>query len=108
MFSIPLIARGEKPSIGVRTAAASGLGMTLLYVVLSIFPIVDVKNSALFTAKVIVLILGIDAAGAWYFRRASKNSRRAYRSGENRIAPSFSKAAVGQVFRSLHFRHSLR
>jgi hypothetical protein len=46
--------------------------MTLLYVVLSIFPIVDVKNPALFTAKVIVLILGINTAGAWYFRRASK------------------------------------
>jgi amino acid transporter len=72
MFSIPLIARGEKPSLGVRAASASGLGMTLLYVLLSIFPIVDVKNSALFTAKVILLILGINAAGAWYFRRASK------------------------------------
>ncbi len=75
MFSIPLIARGEKPSIGVRTAAASGLGMTLLYVVLSIFPIVDVKNPALFTAKVIVLIVGINAAGGWYFRRASKSRK---------------------------------
>ena len=72
MFSIPLIARGEKPSVKVRVAAAFGLGMTLLYVVLSIFPIVDVKNSALFAAKTIVLILGINAAGAWYFQRASK------------------------------------
>jgi hypothetical protein len=36
------------------------------------FPIVDVKNSALFAAKTIVLILGINVAGAWYFRRASK------------------------------------
>ncbi len=69
MFGIPLIARGEKPPVTVRIAALSGFAMTLLYVVFSVFPIVDVKSSASFTAKVIILILGINSAGAWYFRR---------------------------------------
>ena len=69
MFSIPLIARGENAPLTVRAAAISGFGMTLLYVVFSVFPIVDVKSSASFTAKVILLIFGINAAGAWYFRR---------------------------------------
>jgi amino acid transporter len=41
MFAIPLMARGEQPTWGVRTAALSGFLMTLLYVVLSIFPIID-------------------------------------------------------------------
>jgi hypothetical protein len=41
-------------------------------VVLSIFPIVDVKSSASFIAKVIFVILGINAAGEWYFRQATR------------------------------------
>jgi amino acid transporter len=72
MFSIPLVARGEKPAWSVRAAAAAGLAMTFLYAILSIFPIIDVKNAASFTAKVIGLIIGINALGAWYFYRVSK------------------------------------
>lgn len=75
MFAIPLIAPGEKPSLGVRVAALSGLGMTLLFAVLSIFPIIDVKDPASFTLKVVVLIAGINVAGAWYFHRASRRRR---------------------------------
>jgi glutamate:GABA antiporter len=52
MFAIPLIGlRGveRKPSLFLRVAAASGFAVTLLYVVLSIFPIVDV-GAGLFVA----------------------------------------------------------
>jgi hypothetical protein len=49
--------------------------MTLLYVVLSIFPVIDVKNAASFTAKVGGVVAGINAAGAWYFWRASKRRK---------------------------------
>jgi len=45
--------------------------MTALYVIMSIFPIVDVRNPASFTTKVILLILGVNAAGAWHFRRVT-------------------------------------
>ena len=72
MFGIPLAGRGERPPAGVRIAAASGFLMTLMYVVLSVFPIVDVKNPISFTAKVIILIAGFNAAGGWYFRYATK------------------------------------
>ena len=75
MFAIPLVARGERPPWGVQVAAASGFLMTLLYAVLSIFPIVDVKNAASFTAKVSGVVIGINAAGAWYFWRASKRRK---------------------------------
>jgi len=44
MFAIPLAAAGEKPSLFLRTAALSGFLMTLLNVVLSLFPIIDVPN----------------------------------------------------------------
>jgi amino acid transporter len=70
MFAIPLVAPGEKPPRGVQIAAASGFAMTLLYVVLSIFPIIDVQDAASFTAKVSGVVTGINAAGALYFWRA--------------------------------------
>jgi glutamate:GABA antiporter len=72
MFAIPLIGPGEKPPASVRIAAVSGFGMTLLFVLLSIFPIIDVQDAAVFTLKISGVVIGINAAGAWYFRRASK------------------------------------
>src|SRR5580692_8581829 len=44
MFTLPFMLNGVP--IGVRIASASGFLMTLLYVMLSIFPIVDVGSSA--------------------------------------------------------------
>ncbi|HTD43429.1 MAG TPA: APC family permease [Bryobacteraceae bacterium] len=75
MFAIPLVARGEKPPGGVRLAAASGFAMTLLYTVLSIFPIVDVQNAASFTMKVSGVVIAINVAGALYFWHAKKQRR---------------------------------
>jgi hypothetical protein len=40
--------------------------------VLSIFPIVGTVNPASFTAKVILVVGGLNGVGAWYFRRANK------------------------------------
>jgi len=70
MFAIPLIARGEKPSLGVRVAACSGFAMTLLYVLLSVFPIISVQSPWLFTAKIIGLVIALQLAGALYYWRA--------------------------------------
>ncbi len=68
MFAIPLLARGEKPSWGVRVAAVAGFLMTLLFVMLSVFPIVRVENAGLFAAKLIAVIGGLQCAGALYYR----------------------------------------
>ena len=70
MFAIPLAARGEKPPLGVRVAALCGFSMTLLYVVLAMFPVVDVQNPASFAAKVGGAVAAVNALGAWYFSRA--------------------------------------
>ena len=75
MFAIPLIARGEKPGWGLRFAAVSGFVMTLLYAVLSIFPIIDVQNAASFTMKVSGVVIGINVAGVMYFRHAKKRKQ---------------------------------
>lgn len=75
MFGIPLFAPGEKPSFTVRIAAASGFAMTLAYAVLSIFPVVEVKSPWGFTGKAVLLILGINAVGAMYFRYATRRRK---------------------------------
>ena len=67
-----LVAKGEGPPWGVRVAAVSGLAMTILYAVLSIFPIIAVRNTASFTTKVSGVVIAINAAGALYYWRASK------------------------------------
>jgi glutamate:GABA antiporter len=57
LFAIPLVSR--EASIGVKIASASGLVMTLLYIVLSIFPIIEVGSRFWFTAKISgVVIVG--------------------------------------------------
>ena len=75
MFAIPLVARGEKPAWGVRAAAASGFLMTLLYVVLSTVPIIDVNNAAVFTAKVSAVVIGSNLIGATFFWNARRRRR---------------------------------
>jgi hypothetical protein len=72
MFAIPLVARGEKPSWGVRLAALSGFLMTLLFVVLSVFPIIDVQNPWLFTAKIAGTVLVLQSLGAAFYWRATR------------------------------------
>ncbi len=72
MFAIPLVARGERPSWGVRLAAACGLLMTLLFVVLSVVPIVQVESRGLFAGKLIAVIGGLQCAGALYYWRARR------------------------------------
>jgi amino acid transporter len=74
MFAIPLIGlRGVEPtpSLWLRIAAASGFLVTLLYVVLSIFPIVDVASWLSFAAKIssVVVLLNLVGAGLFYAAR---------------------------------------
>ena len=73
MFAIPLAARGEKPSWSVRLAALSGGAMTLLFVALSVFPIVDEQNPGVFTIKMVAVIAGLECAGVLFYRRAARS-----------------------------------
>jgi amino acid transporter len=70
MFAIPLAAPGRKPPWPVRLAALSGFTMTLLYVVLSVFPIIEVKDGASFGLKIGAVVLGSNVLGALFFWRA--------------------------------------
>ena len=81
LFAIPIFARREsKLRSGpiLKVAAASGLALTLLFVALSIFPIVDVVNPVRYAAKTIAVLLGANCVALALFygqrRRNSKDS----------------------------------
>jgi len=70
LFAIPLFAANrlsERPKLWLRGAAAAGLATSILYSVLSIFPIIDVPDWRLFTAKVVTVLVGANAVGLGIF-----------------------------------------
>jgi amino acid transporter len=80
MFAIPLFglrALQPAPPWWLRIAAASGFLMTLLYVSLSIFPIITVKNDFAFTLKITAVIVAANIVGAGIFVAARAKRRRA-------------------------------
>jgi len=67
LFAIPILGLRTAPPLWLRVVACSGFLMTLLYVVLSIFPIVPVINQVSFTAKIVLVILVCNGVGAVIF-----------------------------------------
>jgi len=71
MFAIPLA--GREASIGVKASAVSAMLMTLLFISLSIVPIVQVESRLLFALKISSLVVALNAIGAAIF--LAKRSR---------------------------------
>jgi amino acid transporter len=70
MFAIPLVGlRNVEPRTPawLRLAASSGFLMTLLYVVLSIFPIIPVGSRISFTSKIVGMVVLANIAGCSIF-----------------------------------------
>jgi glutamate:GABA antiporter len=66
LFAIPLVGGGrlsERPPVWLRAASLVGLTVTLLYSVLSIFPIIEVASWQVFTAKILTVLLAANLAG---------------------------------------------
>ncbi len=81
MFMIPLFAAdrlSERPKLWLRGAAVAGLATSILYSVMSIFPIIDVPDWRLFTAKVVAVLVAANAIGLGIFV-ASRRRRTAMR-----------------------------
>jgi amino acid transporter len=80
MFAIPIWGlRGitPRPPRWLQVASWSGLLMTLLYVVLSIVPIIDVKSVATFAFKVSSMIVVMNLIGVGILVAANRRSKRA-------------------------------
>jgi amino acid transporter len=77
MFLIPIIGlrnTGLRLPAWVRVASASGFLMTLLYVVLSVAPIIQVTSRLSFTIKITSVIVGANLLGAVIFLFAKRGA----------------------------------
>jgi amino acid transporter len=75
MFAIPLwgLRRvSERPPAWLRLAAGSGFLMTVLYVALSVFPIINVASKLTFALKIAGVIIAANAIGAMLFMFAER------------------------------------
>ena len=77
MFAIPLFGlRGvaPHPPLWLQAASWSGLLMTVLYVVLSVFPIIKVDSVFSFAAKIVLLIALMNLVGVGILASARRRS----------------------------------
>jgi amino acid transporter len=77
MFAIPLFGlRGvtPRPPLWLKIASSSGLLMTLLYIVLSVFPIIKVESVSTFALKITLLIAAMNLVGAAILVSAHRRS----------------------------------
>jgi amino acid transporter len=89
MFAIPLIGlRGasSRPPIWLKVSAASGLLMTLLYVALSVVPIIQVESRLIFALKIGGLIVLTNIIGIAIFGAVAKNRRTARAAADATVA----------------------
>jgi amino acid transporter len=79
MFAIPLWGlRGvtPRPPMWLRIASFSGLLMTLLYIALSVVPIIEVKSVATFAAKISTVIILMNLGGVAILVAAQRRAAR--------------------------------
>ncbi|HZS10449.1 MAG TPA: APC family permease [Blastocatellia bacterium] len=89
MFALPVVGlRGvdPRPSLWLRIASVSGFLMTVLYVALSVFPIIQVGSQLSFTAKISTVIIAANVIGVLIFFIAER--RRGGRSADVVAAPA--------------------
>lgn len=78
MFAIPLFGLkgvSPRPSLWLRIASVSGLIMTVLYIVVSIFPIIQVENEATFGLKIILMIVVMNLVGVGILLAARRRAQ---------------------------------
>jgi amino acid transporter len=80
MFAIPLFSPKQKnirPATWLRALAASGMLVTLLFVGLSIFPIVEVESRWGYSLKIASVVLGANFLGWLIYHAGQRKNRRA-------------------------------
>ncbi|MEO7086486.1 MAG: APC family permease [Gemmatimonadaceae bacterium] len=78
MFAIPIFGlRGvtPRPPLWLKAASWSGLLMTILYIVLSVFPIIQVASVAAFAIKITLVIVLANVLGVFILFSARRRSR---------------------------------
>jgi amino acid transporter len=78
LFAIPIVGGrrlGVRPPLWLKLASAAGFGVTLLYSVLSIFPIVDVASWTVFAAKIIGTLVAANLVGVAIYELGRRRAR---------------------------------
>jgi amino acid transporter len=76
-FAIPLVSAKEKglrPKPWLQFGAATGFLVTLLFVLLSVLPVIPVASKIVYLLKVVVVVAGVNIIG-WIIYRAGQTSR---------------------------------
>jgi amino acid transporter len=79
MFSVPLLAGarfGARPGLVLRAACVAGMLVTLLSIVFSLIPVVDVRSSAPYALKIGLTTLAVNLVGAALYWRGNLIRRR--------------------------------
>ena len=74
LFAIPLFApkeRGIRPALWLQIGSLCGLMVTVLFVSLSVFPIIDVESKWIYSIKILVVVIGANLVG-WLIYRAGR------------------------------------
>ena len=77
MFAIPIFGlRGvtPRPPLWLKVASASGLLMTVLYIALSVFPIIKVASVTTFALKITTVIVAMNLIGVGILIAARRRS----------------------------------
>ena len=79
LFAIPLLApkaSGIRPRLALRVAAALGFLVTLLFVVLSIFPVIRVESESRYSLKIAGVVLVANLVGGMIYRAGQRKRDR--------------------------------
>lgn len=79
LFAIPLVGAArlsERPPWWLRAAAVSGFGVSVLYSVLSVFPIIEVASWHVFAAKIVSVLVGVNLLGFAIYSTAHHRTQR--------------------------------
>jgi len=78
LFSIPLFSAKEKclrPRFWMRAGAATAFAVTLLFVLLSVLPVVSVASVWMYSLKIAVVVLAANFAGWMIYRAGGRAGR---------------------------------
>jgi amino acid transporter len=78
LFAIPLFAprqKGIRPGAWLRFGAACGFVVTLMFVLLSVFPIIEVENKWIYSLKIVLVVVGANLLGWGIYRAGQRKGR---------------------------------
>jgi len=84
LFAVPIVGlarTGERAPLWIRMAAVAGFATTVLFVVLSVLPIVTVESWVVFAMKIGSTVIAANVIGVMLYRRGRRRAAQPERAG---------------------------